>query len=115
MTYVPGIPPPQSDSPRVRELSKKLADVIDDFQGQYPMRPGEIRQALRIAASQKASGGAGTAVAVASGVGLLIAIGLFAYYISQREPGAGDIAAIPAVLIGVGIVVVGVAAYLRNR
>jgi hypothetical protein len=115
MTYVPGVPPPQSDSPRVRELSKKLADVIDDFQSQYPMKPGEIRQALRIAGSQKASGGAGTAVAVASGIALLLAIGIFSFYIARSQPEAGGLSAIPAILVLVGIVGVGIVAYLRNR
>ncbi len=114
MTYVPVIPRPP-DSPRVRELSQRLADVIEEYERQYPMSPGEIRQALRITGSKKASGGAGTAVAVASGIALLVGIGVFAFYLSQRQPDAGDVTAIPAVLIGVGIAAVGLVAFLRNR
>jgi len=114
MTYVPVGPPPV-ESPRVRELSQRLAKVIEEFEQQYPMSAGEVRQALRIAGSKKASGGAGTAVALAAGFGLLLGIGMFAYFLSQRQPDGGDVTAIPAILVGVGIVAVGLVAYLRNR
>ncbi len=114
MTYVPVGPPPV-ESPRVRELSQRLAEVIDEYERQYPMSAGEIRQALRIASSKKASGGAGTVVAVAAGMGLLLGIGVFAYFLAQRQPGGGDVTAIPAILIGVGVVVVGLVVFLRNR
>jgi hypothetical protein len=35
MTYVPVGPPPV-ESPRVRELSQRLAEVIEEFEKQYP-------------------------------------------------------------------------------
>lgn len=114
MTYVPVGPPPV-ESPRVRELSQRLAEVIEEYERQYPMSAGEVRQALRIAGSKKAGGGAGTAVAVAAGLGLLLGIGMFAYFLAERQPGGGDVTAIPAILVGVGIVAVGLVAFLRNR
>jgi hypothetical protein len=40
---------------------------------------------------------------------------MFAYFLSQRQPGGGDVTAVPAILIGIGVVAVGLVAYLRNR
>jgi hypothetical protein len=113
MSYVPVVPRPP-DSPQVRDLSERLKSVIREFRSQHAMSDGEVRQALRLARSDTTKGTAGVAVALASGVGLLVAIGLFAYYLSQTRPDVGDVTAIPAVLIGV-VVIVGLITYLRSR
>ncbi|HSG80795.1 MAG TPA: DUF3188 domain-containing protein [Gemmatimonadota bacterium] len=114
MSYVPIVPRPP-DSPRVRELSERLAEVIQQFQDRYPMSASEIRQALRIAAARTSGSRAGVFMALAAATALLVGIGVFAYYLGQTQPDGGDVTALPAVVIGVGVVVVGVVAYLRHR
>jgi hypothetical protein len=99
----------------VRELSERLAEVIKEFQSRYPLSASEIRQALRIAAAHTSGSRAGVAMALAAAIGLLVGIGVFAYYLGQTRPDGGDVTALPAVIIGVGIVAVGVIAYMRHR
>lgn len=111
--YVPTpIQPPES--PRVRELSQKIQQIISDFQRQYPMTPAEIRQALLHAAG--ATGGhRGPLVAlVAGGLAALLGIGVFAS--GSIEGGGGEqgfplVLAAGILIAGVGLVV----ALKRNR
>lgn len=113
MGYVPIVPRPP-DSPHVRDLGERLKSVIREFRHQHAMSDGEVRQALRLARSDTTKDTAGLAVALASGIALLVVIGLFALYLSQTRPDVGDVTAIPAVLVGI-VVIVGLIAYLRSR
>ncbi|NIR42739.1 MAG: WHG domain-containing protein [Gemmatimonadetes bacterium] len=113
MSFVPLVPG-SSDSPRVRELSERLTSVIREYQRQSGATDDDVRQALRLTRSDTTKSTAGRAVAMASGVALLIAIGVFALYLSRTQPEPGDVTAIPAVLLGL-VVVVGLITYLRSR
>lgn len=48
--------PELPESPRVRELSQRLRQTIQEFQRQYPMTPAEIHEAVRHAAGGSGSG-----------------------------------------------------------
>jgi len=115
MVYVP-TPPSSSEpvSPRVRELSKQLEQVAEEFRRRYAMSDAEVRQALEHAAGRR--GGAGArrpAIALLGGVvAALVGLGVFA----SRAAEPGSAAAVPWVAIAVGVVVVGfVLVRLRNR
>ena len=103
------VQPPES--PRVRELSQRVQELIRDFQRQYPMTSTEIRQALQHASG--ASGGDRRALvaAMAAGVAGALGVGLFV------ARGGGDASAIPmVVLVAVLAAVAGlVVAIRRNR
>lgn len=43
-------------SPRVRELSQRIQELIHEFQRRFPMTPAEIRQALRHAGATSGVG-----------------------------------------------------------
>jgi hypothetical protein len=43
-------------SPRVRELSERIQELIHEFQHRFPMTPAEIRQALRHAGATSGAG-----------------------------------------------------------
>jgi hypothetical protein len=104
--YVPTpVQPPAS--PRVRELSQRIQQIITDFQRQYPMTPGEIRQALLHAAGSMGNHRRPLAVALAAGIVAVLGVGVF---LAQRtgggEPAGLPIAALLGVLAaGVGLVV----------
>ena len=54
MSYVPIMSPSDRTqvSPRARELATQIEKVVLDFQRSYPdTRPGDVQQALRVAAS----------------------------------------------------------------
>lgn len=112
MVYVPTSPPGEPVSPRVRELSKQLEQVADDFRRRYAMSDSEIRQALLHAAGRSgASGARRPVVALAAGaVAALVGLGVF---VAGR---AGEGAALPLVEIAIGALVIGfVLVRLRNR
>lgn len=51
------MPAPQlPEPPRVRELSRRLEELIRGFQREFPMTPAEIREALRHAGSRAGAG-----------------------------------------------------------
>jgi hypothetical protein len=112
MYYVPS-GPAKPPSPRVRELSQRIQEVINEFQRQYPLSPSEIRQALRLATGR--SGGENRAPLVAVVAGLAVAAGLGVFVMFQRSPGEVNPAIWPAVLVGVGVVALGLVFALRNR
>jgi hypothetical protein len=79
MVYVP-TPVHREESPRVRELSQRLAEVIMEYQRQYPMSGDEIRAALRLAATpstgvapQRVAAVVAALVAALLGAGLMFA------------------------------------------
>jgi hypothetical protein len=83
------------DSPRVRELSQRIQQVITDFQHQYPMTPGEIRQALLHAAGSAGGTRRPLLAAVAGGIAAVLGITLFA---AQAGGRGGEAAGFPVVL-----------------
>jgi len=111
--YVPTpVGPPES--PRVRELSQKIQQIISDFQRQYPMTPAEIRQALLHAAGATGGHHRPLLALVAGGLAALLGIGVFA---SRSIKGGGGEQAFP-VLLAVGILIAGVGLVVmikRNR
>ena len=112
MYYVPS-GPARPPSPRVRELSQRIQEVINEFQQNYPMSPGEIRQALRLARSQ--SGGENRAALAAVIGGLAVALGLGVFVMFERSPEGVSPAIWPAVLVGVGVIALGLVVAFRNR
>jgi hypothetical protein len=50
------IPQGPPESPRVRELSQRLQETIQEFQRRFPMTPAEVRQAVRHAAGTAGGG-----------------------------------------------------------
>lgn len=88
------VQPPES--PRVRELSQRIQELVRDFQRQYPMTSTEIRQAL-----QHASGAAGgerrpmVVVALAGGVA---ALGI-AVFVSRAAERGGETASFPIMIV----------------
>jgi hypothetical protein len=111
--YVPTpVEPPES--PRVRELSQRIQQLITDFQRQYPMTPTEIRQALLHAATSAGGSRRAPLVAVIAGVVAALGLGLF---VARRGGSGGESAAMPIlVMVAVLAAVAGlVLAIRRNR
>jgi len=109
--YVPTpVQPPES--PRVRELSQRIQQLISDFQRQYPMTPAEIRQALQHAAGPVGGDQRRVLAVVAGGLAAALGVGVFV----ATERGA-EISAMPiAVAVGILAMLVGlVRAVRRNR
>lgn len=105
------VQPPES--PRVRELSQRIQELILEFQRQYPMTSTEIRQALLHAAG--ASGGdRRPVVAMAlAGVVAALGIGVFASRVSER---GGEAASFPImVVIAVVAAVFGVVIAIKRH
>ena len=113
MVYVPSAPPPPS-SPRIRELGMRLSEVIQDFQRQHPnMSAGEVRQAIRYAATRVSGRRSSSPAAV---VGAVAAAGfgmVGALVATQSETGPRFV--VLASIIALGIVAVGLAVLRRNR
>lgn len=113
MSYVPGTPPPIS--PRVRELSRRVTEVVDEFRRQYPMSAGEVRQALRLAASEDPSGRRRAVLALGLGLSALFGVGVVLLGANESSRAAG---AVPWGMIaaGIGVLAVGAAVILlRSR
>lgn len=108
--YVPTpVQPPAS--PRVRELSQRIQQIIIDFQRQYPMTPAEIRQALSHAAGSMGTHRRPLAVTLAAGIVAVLGIGV---YVAQRS-GGGEAAAMPiAALLGVFAAAAGLVVAIRR-
>jgi len=88
------IQPP--DSPRVRELSQRIQQLVTDFQHQYPMTPAEIRQALLHAAGSSGGNRRPLLAALAGGIAAVLGFGVFA---AQAGGRGGDTAGFPIVLV----------------
>jgi hypothetical protein len=112
VVFVPTpIQPPES--PRVRELSRKIQELIAEFQQRYPMTPAEIRQALFHAAGTTGGYPRRLLAVVAGGLAAMLGFGVFAY---QRVEGGGITWAPIAVAVGVAAAAVGlVVAARQNR
>lgn len=91
------VEPPES--PRVRELSQRIRQLITDFQREYPMTPAEIRQALLHAASSAGGDRRPFVAVMAAGVVAALAAGLFVF----RGGGSGGENATMPVVILVGV------------
>jgi VIT1/CCC1 family predicted Fe2+/Mn2+ transporter len=99
-------PPEQPESPRVRELSQRLARTIDEFQRQYPMKANEIRQALRIAAGETSRGERSAGLPLI--VGALVFAGLAGVLFFQASGEGGPwitVVLVGTILIAVGLIV----------
>jgi hypothetical protein len=96
------IQPPES--PRVRELSQQIQQLLSDFQRRYPMTPAEIRQALLHAAGATGGHTRPILALVAGGLAALLGIGVFA---SRSIEGGGGERTFP-VMLAIGIVIAGV-------
>jgi len=109
--YVPTpVQPPES--PRVRELSQRVQQLVSDFQRQYPMTPAEIRQALLHAASSTAGGRRPLAVVLAAGVVAALGVGVL---LSRSGGGGGDGAGMPIVAaVAVAAAVAGLVLAIRR-
>lgn len=93
------IQPPES--PRVRELSQRIRQLIADFQRQYPMTPGEIRQALLHAAGGVGGGYPRRFVAIlVGGLAAVLGVGVFA---SRSVEGGANVTWAP-ILVAIGVV-----------
>ena len=105
MLYVPVVPPPQTPSPRTRELAERLAQTIRDFEERHPSTSAaEIREAARLAT--RASGGT-YLVPVATILGALTALGLGAFLFLAQGDGGGIPADWPVVAIGAAVLTLG--------
>lgn len=101
------VQPPES--PRVRELSQRIQDVIRDFQRQYPMTSAEIRQALWHAGGSTGTRRPALVAAVAGGVAAILGVGVFVSR-GAEPPGGGTfpIMMVAAVVAGLMAVVVAI-------
>ena len=119
MSYIPIVP--LSDrtkvSPRARELATQIEKVVQDFRRSYPdTRPGDVQEALRVAAGGSDSVPESRrvlALTLAGGVAALVGVLFF-----LRESGGGGASGLPGdamlwVVTGV-IVLVAVAVMTRR-
>ncbi len=112
MAYTPSAPLPSS--PKVRELGMRLSELIQDFQRQHPnMSAGEVRQAIRYAAT-RVSGGRSSSTAVAVGAASAAGFGVLGAIVATQSEASPRFVVL-AGIIAVGIVAVGLAALRRNR
>jgi len=63
-------------SPRVRELSRRIQQLVADFQREFPMTPAEIRQALLHAAHSTAGGRTRTLMVMAGATAAVFVAGV---------------------------------------
>jgi hypothetical protein len=92
------VQPPES--PRVRELSQRIQDLIRDFQRQYPMTSTEIHQALRHAGGASGAGRRPLVTVVVAGVVTVLGVGLFL----SRGAGTGEDAGTFPVMVVLAVV-----------
>jgi hypothetical protein len=112
MVFVP-VPVQPPESPRVRELSRKIKETIDEFQQHYPMTPTEIRQALYHAAGS--AGGRRRPLVIAL-VGGVMALGV-ALFVGSRpgQPTGGGSGLAVAVPVAVMLAALAVVVAIRLR
>lgn len=100
------------ESPRVRELSQRIRQLISDFQREYPMTPAEIRQALMHAASSV--GGDRRPLVVVMAAGAVAALGV-ALFVSRAGGSGGENASMPVfILVGVLAAMAGLVLAMRR-
>jgi len=111
MTYVPIViptstPPP---SPRTRELAGLLTKVLDEYVKAHPaVTNAEVRAAVRLAQAPAGPDRSRMALVLSLTVGLVMAfLGLGLFYF--RSTGGGDFGPILPIIIGVLVVVLGIA------
>ena len=88
------VQPPES--PRVRELSQRIQELIRDFQRQYPMTSTEVRQALLHAGGAAGGNRPALVAVVAGGVAALLGVGVF---LSRGAGGGGDAGTFPIMIV----------------
>ena len=104
-------------SPRARELATQIEKVVQDFQRSYPdTRPGDVQQALRVAAggsdsvpdSRRLLG-----MSVAGGIAALVGV---LFFMRESAGGASDLPADSMLWVVVGVIVlIALAAMARRR
>ena len=110
MSFVPFVPP-SPPSPRAYELGRRLKETIDGFRQENPsVSKTEIRQAMGLATQR--SGSQPVLIALALGLMLLGALGFFYY---SRQSGDVDRNVMMMVIIGAGIALVALKAFLKSR
>jgi hypothetical protein len=110
--YVPThVDPPES--PRVRELSQRIRQLISDFQREYPMTPAEIRQALAHAASS--AGGDRRPLVAVMAVGVAAALGVTLFASRAGGSGGGNASMPVFILVGVLAAMAGLVLAIRRR
>jgi len=112
VVYVP-MPVQPPESPRVRELSQKIQQLIADFQRQYPMTPAEIREALFHAAGHVGGAFPRRLVAVLLG-GVAAMLGVGVLVTRGGAEGTGITIAPIIVAVGVAAAAVGLVAAARR-
>ena len=117
MTYVPtqysegGRP-----SPRARELAQRLEQTLEEFLRYYPdTKPGDIRQALRMAwGSSDPSIGTRRAIALSWVAAVLVAVGMLVFL--EESGGFDSVTWLPiAALLGVVALALGLLAVVKRR
>jgi hypothetical protein len=111
--YVP-TPTQEPESPRVRELSRRVSDLIRDFQRQYPVTPSEIREALRHAGGGADAGRRRPLIVLLAGGAA--ALGAAVVFGSRTAQGQGEGTGLPVVaLAAILAAVLGAAMAIRGR
>jgi hypothetical protein len=112
MLFVPYVPP-QHPSPRAEELARRLKDVIDQYSSLHPdLSAEDIRQAAQLAA---ASRGQDKRVVVAAVVGALALAACVMIAVLKHQTQMDEQLILPAIVLVVGIAVVGLLFYLKSR
>jgi hypothetical protein len=94
-------------------LSRRINDLITDFQRQYPLTPAEIREALRHAGGATTGGRRSLIVALAAGGVALMGVVVFGSRAAQPSGDAGTgipVVVLVAILAAVLAAVVGIRA-----
>ena len=122
MTYIPLLPympPPQEASPRARELSVQMAQLVQEFQKQNPsLSSAEVQQAMQIA-KQTTGMTKSAAMGLMVGGGVALMGVLVAGLMYFRQAG-GDVELRPTIfpmiaIVALLVVVLGVVAVKRNQ
>ncbi|MGH2628324.1 MAG: hypothetical protein ACRDHY_16930 [Anaerolineales bacterium] len=108
MVFVPVPPPRFQPSPRAQDLSRRLAQVIEEFERQYPgTSPSDVQQAMELAVGRSAGRPAARrTAAVAAAVLAAVAAGAVALIRSSGDASIPLMAIVTGVAVVVAIVVV---------
>ena len=107
MVFVPVPPPRFQASPRAQDLSRRLAQVIEEFERQYPgTTPSDVQQAVELAVGRGAARPAGRRTAVVAGAVLAaVAAGAVGLIRSLGDAGIPVMAIVTGIAVVVAIVV----------
>lgn len=114
MVFVPVPPPRFQPSPRAQDLSRRLAQVIEEFERQYPgTSPSDVQQAMELAVGRGAGRPAATrrTAVVAGAIFAAVAAGAVGLI---RSSGDADIP-VMAIVTGIAVVVAIVVMVARAR